>query len=341
MIWYLLKKIILKTINLKSKGENEMENLNIKGIDISNYQSNINLNEVKAAGYKIVYIKATEGQTYIDPLCEINYNKAIAAGLNVGFYHFMHSTDDGAVQAEFFYNKIKGKNITCRPAIDIEVTDNQDNEAINKCILDFSNKIKELMGLDCVIYTYLNFANTYLDSTIGNIPLWLAEYGVSTPQPTTIWGSNLIGWQFNDNGNFTGSTDLDLFSSDIFVPVKENIELKSNDIVTINQSATEYATGQTIPDWVKSSQYTIEQISINKVLLQEIESWVNICDVTLVPFVVGAKVKISQDAKCYATGQAIPSWVKQNDYIIQQVNDNECLLQEIQSWITKSNLILL
>lgn len=317
-----------------------MKNLNIKGIDISNYQANINLNDVKAAGYKIVYIKATEGQSYIDPLCDINYNKTIAAGLKVGFYHFMHSTDDGAVQAEFFYNKIKGKKIDCKLAIDIEVTDNQDNATINKCILDFSNKIKELMKLDCVIYTYLNFANTYLNSSISDIPLWLAEYGVSTPQPTTIWGTNLIGWQFNDNGNFTGSTDLDLFSSDILVQINENTKLQVNDIVTINQSAAEYATGQAIPAWVKSSQYTIGQISTNKVLLQEIESWVNARDVTLTQFIVGATVKINQNAAEYATGQEIPEWVKQKKYTIQEVNNNKCLLQEIQSWITKNNLIL-
>lgn len=49
--------------------------------------------------------------------------------------------------------------------------------------------------------------------------------------------------------------------------------------VTLQKNATKYATGQTIPNWVKGKKYTIMQIGSDKVLLKEIYSWVYTKDV--------------------------------------------------------------
>lgn len=49
--------------------------------------------------------------------------------------------------------------------------------------------------------------------------------------------------------------------------------------VKIKQSATKYATGQTIPRWVKHRTHTIKQVQKDRVLLDEITSWVFIKDV--------------------------------------------------------------
>lgn len=43
-----------------------------------------------------------------------------------------------------------------------------------------------------------------------------------------------------------------------------------------------YATGETIPGWVKESKYTIAQVSAEKVLVQPINSWVYVKDLTLI-----------------------------------------------------------
>lgn len=43
-----------------------------------------------------------------------------------------------------------------------------------------------------------------------------------------------------------------------------------------------YATGQTIPNWVKSNTYTVKTINNDKALIQEITSWVYIKDLVLV-----------------------------------------------------------
>ena len=51
---------------------------------------------------------------------------------------------------------------------------------------------------------------------------------------------------------------------------------------------------------------------------------------------VGSKVRVV--GSCYATGEAIPSWVKSNTYTVQQVNGDKCLLKEIVSWVYAKDL---
>lgn len=51
-------------------------------------------------------------------------------------------------------------------------------------------------------------------------------------------------------------------------------DFKIGQKVKVKQSAKKYATGQNIPNWVKSRTHTIQQIKSDRVLLKEILSWV-------------------------------------------------------------------
>ncbi|HFD6468062.1 TPA: LysM peptidoglycan-binding domain-containing protein [Enterococcus faecium] len=56
---------------------------------------------------------------------------------------------------------------------------------------------------------------------------------------------------------------------------------------------------------------------------------------------VGDTVKVNFSAKNWATGEAIPQWVKGESYKVQQINGNKVLLANILSWIEKSNVEIL
>ncbi len=56
-------------------------------------------------------------------------------------------------------------------------------------------------------------------------------------------------------------------------------ELAVGDTVTVKPSATTYATGQHIPDWVKGKTDTVAQIDGDRVLLKGIYSWVRRADI--------------------------------------------------------------
>lgn len=54
---------------------------------------------------------------------------------------------------------------------------------------------------------------------------------------------------------------------------------KVGDVVRVKKTAEKYATGQSIPSWVKSSTFKIQQVKTDRVLLKEIVSWVYIKDI--------------------------------------------------------------
>jgi len=54
---------------------------------------------------------------------------------------------------------------------------------------------------------------------------------------------------------------------------------------------------------------------------------------------VGSKVKIKKSASKYATGQSIPSYVKNQTHTVQSMKSDRVLLKEIYSWVKKSDIV--
>lgn len=63
----------------------------VYGFDISHYQASVDFDAAyNDGGLRFVYIKATEGTTYKDPLFSDHYVGATNAGFIRGGYHFAH-----------------------------------------------------------------------------------------------------------------------------------------------------------------------------------------------------------------------------------------------------------
>ena len=61
----------------KASAIEQSSGISYQGIDVSNYQGNIDYSRVKEAGIEIVYIKATEGQTIVDAYLNQNYQTLV------------------------------------------------------------------------------------------------------------------------------------------------------------------------------------------------------------------------------------------------------------------------
>ena len=70
------------------------------GIDISHHQGRIVWTEVAKENIDFVYIKATEGATYVDPCFHYNMKGATDAGFYVGAYHYFRMTSSAKEQFE-------------------------------------------------------------------------------------------------------------------------------------------------------------------------------------------------------------------------------------------------
>lgn len=192
-----------------------------EGIDVSRWQGNIDFEKVANDGIEIVYIKASEGTSYVSPTFESSYQDAKRYGLKVGFYHYVtaRSTTSAQREAEFFASKIAGKEFECKLAMDFEEFGNLSKEEINAIGLAFIKKLEEITGKPVVVYSNTYTARTIWEGDILNYPLWVAEYGVSKPKNNGKWNT-YVGWQYTDMGIINGINsyvDRDRFTKSIFI----------------------------------------------------------------------------------------------------------------------------
>lgn len=192
------------------------------GIDVSEWQGEIDFREVANAGIEIVYIRASEGANYIDPYFRENYEEAKANGLKTGFYHYLtaRNEEEARAEAEFFVGNIKGTEPDCKLAMDFEVFDNLSTEAVNKISEVFLQTVQNLSGKECVIYSDAYNAREVFDRELAEkYAIWVADYFVEEPEDNGKWGS-WVGFQYTDRGRINGidgNVDRDYFTNGILL----------------------------------------------------------------------------------------------------------------------------
>jgi GH25 family lysozyme M1 (1,4-beta-N-acetylmuramidase) len=191
------------------------------GMDVSNYQGNINWPAQKAAGAAFVYIKATENTTFQNPYFAQQYNGAYSAGLIRGAYHFaLPDRSSGATQAQYFVAHGGGWSAdghTLPPMLDIEYNPYGASECYGLTqaqmvawIRDFSNTVHALTTRYPTIYTSADWWNTCTgyNATFGSTnPLFIARWA-STPGVMPAGWSFQTLWQYNDAGIYPGDADV-------------------------------------------------------------------------------------------------------------------------------------
>ena len=106
---------------------------------------------------------------------------------------------------------------------------------------------------------------------------------------------------------------------------KVNTQVRKGEVYTIVGESNGWGKLKSGAGWI-SLKYTSkngESISVNKPN-QTIK--------------IGSRIKITGSK--YATGQSIPSWVKDNVYTVQQIKGNRALIKEITSWVYTKDLKL-
>ncbi len=196
------------------------ENKRMDGIDVSHWEGKINFRRVKEAGIRLVYIKATQGTTVVDPDFERNYREADRERMRIGFYHYVTARDveEAKAEAVFFSEKIKGKNQHARPAMDFEEFGELPRREIREISMEFLRELEQRTGVRPVIYSDAsNAATVFDDDRLREYPLWIAQYGVERPDMENPW-RRWSGWQYTDAGRvdgIAGDVDRDFFRREI------------------------------------------------------------------------------------------------------------------------------
>lgn len=185
----------------------------MKTIDVSHHNGIIKWPQVaKTVGE--VFIKATEGASFIDPRLRRNASGAHQEGIKVGYYHFatLNSKDvvtDAKIEAKWFLAAIGKLHKNSLPLV-LDVEDS--SIRIKKVRLNVALYIDtffyqlELAGYSYMLYSTTSFLNYYLPAKHGlsDIKLWIADYNEPHFVPKG-WGKiHLL--QYTEKGRVVGIT---------------------------------------------------------------------------------------------------------------------------------------
>ena len=145
----------------------------VNGIDVSNWQGQVDWAGQWAAGKRFAYVKATEGTSYKSPSFSHQYTGSYTQGFIRGSYHFaLPDRSSGTAQAD-----------------------------------------KARTGRAPVIYTNTNWWNQCVGHDTrfaAEVPLWIARYSTAAGTLPTGW-SYYTFWQYSDTpidqNVFNGSLD--------------------------------------------------------------------------------------------------------------------------------------
>lgn len=187
----------LETENLVTT--KELNDNYLKGIDIYYKDTKVDWNALKGEEISFVFIKATEGVTYLDPKFLTYWEGAQEHKIIRGAYHYYSYKDRADHQAQFFINSVlaRSKPTDLPPTLDLEEIDitKITKTQYQKNVLEWLRMVKTAFGRTPIVYVSPSFANTYLDHPdFSQYTLWVANYRVSEPKVVDAWKN--VGWTF-------------------------------------------------------------------------------------------------------------------------------------------------
>lgn len=200
----------------------------IQGIDVSRWQCSgrdpmnpIDWTAVRTAGYRFVYVKATEGVSITDAFLHTLAPGARSAGLLTGVYHICWPAENTAAAEAAFFLREAGRYVTSGflvPVLDIEPRYNIGGAAMVRWVDEWSAIVRSATGANPILYCSTSVAAGLLKadpSIAGRYRLWIAAY-TSGSQPNTGGWDSWSFWQHADNGTVPGiedhNVDLDRFN---------------------------------------------------------------------------------------------------------------------------------
>lgn len=182
-----------------------------QGVDVSSWQGSINWASVASSGISFAYIRAGEGTGSPDSNFQVNWNRALAAGVTPGAYLFFHPSEDPNAQAQLLIRQLESVPFgrgDLIPAIDVETTDNQSQATVVTALQTLVHGVQAAIGALPAIYASPSWWDDYVNSSAFTAdPLWLACWcsGGNPPGPAHNWGGfGWQAWQYTDAGSVPG-----------------------------------------------------------------------------------------------------------------------------------------
>ncbi len=193
----------------------------LEGMDVSVFQGDIDFSAARSDGVEAVYIRASYGRSGVDAKFRQNAGAAARTGLHFGFYHFLEAADADSARAEarHFAALIRSAGYDCRPVLDFEVDAALTSAQASAVVRAFLTETEALLGVRPMLYVDVSNARR-MEPDLAAYPLWIAQYGVESPDLAGTPWTAYTGWQFSDRGRVSGVTDnvdRDVFTDGILL----------------------------------------------------------------------------------------------------------------------------
>ena len=223
--------------------------MSIKGIDVSEFQGNIDWDKVKADGIKFAILKLGNiydyDANYKDSKFDTNYKNARANGIKIGayIYNYCNTIDTLKKGLEWAIKKLEGKELDLPFYLDMEDKDIQGEtkETLTNQCNEFA-KYVESKGYQAGVYANVNWLKNELNPNDfdKDISVWVAQYY----KECQYTGKYDI-WQYASNGKvsgISGNCDMNyLYNEDI---IKESGSTENTDKKSVDELAQEVINGK-------------------------------------------------------------------------------------------------
>ena len=194
----------------------------IKGIDVSQWQGEIDWQQVKDSGVEFVMIRVggrgtgEKGNLYADENAQTYYEGATAVGLKVGAYFFAQSVsvEEALEEAEYVLDAVKDWDVQMPLVYDWEYVDeeartaNVDSRTLTEMAKAFCGEIRDAGYTPMIYFGRSQSVDLLMLEELVEFPFWLAMYSTIMDYPYKI-----DMWQYTETGSvpgIEGNVDMNL-----------------------------------------------------------------------------------------------------------------------------------
>lgn len=209
-------QMLEKGDNSISVGESYKEGIQ-NGIDVSEYNGNINWSQVKNSGISFAMLRCVKGSNpnsiSVDAKFNQNIKGASENGISVGVYRYSYadSASDARNEAMAVVNAIQNSGYRIQYPIAYDIEDENTQGDLSKAqlteIIKIFKGIVENHGYKFMIYANKNWLDNKIDmNSFKDEDVWIARYRDDPPSLGHGYtgAGNVTIWQYSDRGTVPG-----------------------------------------------------------------------------------------------------------------------------------------
>ena len=207
----------------------EAEKFEVKGVDVSEYQGEVDWEKIKEQNIDFAFIKATEGSKGKDSFFDKNYEKLKNMDMLLGLYHFFSFESSGEEQADNYIKvvgKIENDGNIMLPIIDIEYYSyykkaKPDKEWVIEELQKMLEKLEKTYRVKPIIYTTMEFYQEYIEGKFLEYDIWIRNILTKPSLENREWKF----WQYTGRGRLEGYNGEEKFIDlNVFNGSKQDFE---------------------------------------------------------------------------------------------------------------------